>query len=136
MLSTALEEFIMRHEGLILNPYRDSVGKLTIGYGRNLDDVGISKEEAHYLMRNDISNCRKDLAQYPWFFKSPYTVQTALLDMCFNLGIGGLLKFKRMIKAIEEKNYTKAALEALDSKWAKQVGSRAKDVALMIRESV
>ena len=61
-------------------------------------------------------------------------IEYILISMCFNLGIHRLLGFSKMIKALLSKDYTTAAIEALDSKWAQQVGQRAKDVAVMIRQ--
>lgn len=129
-----LKEWIKKCEGFASHPYLDSVGVLTIGYGKNLSDNGISPEEGDYLFNNDFARCERELANYPWYKDQPEGVQAALMNMCFNLGISRLLGFKRMIIALDNKNYTKAAIEALDSKWATQVGQRAKDVALMIRE--
>lgn len=117
-------------------PYTDTVGKLTIGWGRNLEENGISQEEADYLFDNDIAICEKELSKCKWYVDQPEGVQAALLNMCFNLGLPRLKGFKRMISALKEKNYTQAAIEALDSKWAKQVGQRAKDVAVMLREGI
>jgi lysozyme len=129
-----LKGWIKRCEGFDSHPYVDTVGKVTIGWGRNLHDTGLSQEEADYLFENDFSRCERELAQCSWYIDQPKLVQAALLNMCFNLGIGRLKKFKRMIDALEAKNYTLAAQEALDSKWAIQVGQRAKDVSVMIRE--
>lgn len=118
----------------MLLPYTDTVDKLTIGYGRNLDDNGISQDEADYMFENDFKRCQDDLSKCSWYVNQPEGVQSALMNMCFNLGLPRLTGFKRMIAALEEKNYTLAAQEALDSKWATQVGKRAKDVAIMLRE--
>lgn len=117
-----------------MHPYIDTVGKLTIGYGRNLEDNGISQEEANFLFDNDFHLCERQLAQCSWYAEQPEGVQAALINMCFNLGLPRLKGFKRMIAALEAKNYTVAAQEALNSKWATQVGQRAKDVAVMLRE--
>lgn len=129
-----VKEWIKRCEGYNSYPYLDTVGKVTIGYGRNIDDNGISKEEGDYLFDNDFSRCQQELSSYPWYVNQPKNVQDSLMNMCFNLGIGRLLGFRKMIIALTAKDYTTAAMEALDSKWAYQVGQRAKDVALMIRQ--
>lgn len=114
--------------------YLDTVGKQTIGWGHNIEDNGISKEEADFIFDNDFARCQRELAPFPWYVNQPENVQAALMNMCFNMGIGRLLGFKRMLSAINGKDYTKAAMEALDSKWAGQVGDRAKQVALMMRQ--
>jgi lysozyme len=129
-----LKEWIKKCEGFASHPYLDTVGKLTIGYGRNIHDNGISQKEAEYLFDNDFSRCERELAPYPWYVNQPKNVQDALMNMCFNMGIERLLTFRKMILALTIKDYTTAALETLDSKWAIQVGNRAKDVALMMRQ--
>lgn len=130
---TMLERWIGHHEALRLFPYKCPADKLTIGYGRNLEDRGISADEAYYMLKNDIKKCQQELAHFDWYVGQPVCVQEALVNMCFNLGLPRLLGFKKMISALLKRDYTQAAIEALDSKWAKQVGNRAKDVAVYIR---
>ena len=131
---TKLEEQLIKHEGYRKHPYIDTVGKLTVAIGRNLDDVGITKEEAVMLLRSDLKHCEEDLAgTLPWFQTLDPVRQDALMNMCFNLGIVRLTGFKNMLEALKEGRYHDAAREALDSKWAKQVGKRADDISHMIR---
>lgn len=130
----SLRDWIIAHEKLKLKPYLDTVGKLTIGVGRNLDDNGISVEESYFLLDNDIARCKRELEIYPWYMRLDPNRKDAILNMCFNLGISRLLGFKKMIKALERHDYTRAAIEALDSKWASQVKGRAIDVATVLRE--
>jgi lysozyme len=134
VINDRLKRWIKTHEGFNNMPYKDSVGKLTIGWGRNIEDMGITKEEAEIMLENDINRCIESLQGFKWYKMSPDSVKYALINMCFNMGISRLLLFKKMIEALLEKNYTKAAMEALNSKWAEQVGRRATDVAVMIRE--
>lgn len=129
-----VEKQIKHDEALRLKPYKDTMNKTTIGWGRNLQDNGISVEEAQFLFDNDMKRCRKDLSQYAWYQIQPTPVKDALLNMCFNLGINKLTGFRKMITALINRDYTTAAIEALDSLWAKQVGQRAKDIAVQIRE--
>ena len=132
---TQLSDWIMRCEGYKQFPYADTTGHITIGYGRNLYKEGVSQLEATVMMQFDIHTVIKSLQEYSWFNDNPFDVQMALANMGYNLGIEGLLEFKEMIAALEAKDYAKAASEALNSKWAEQVGQRAKDVAVMIREA-
>jgi lysozyme len=119
------KELIIKHENLKLKPYKDSVGKLTIGVGRNLEDVGISKNEALYLLENDIKRSEKELKEiFENFDELPEQVKIVLIDMIFNLGKSRFLKFKKMIKAIKEEDFKRAAEEAKNSKWCRQVKSR------------
>lgn len=128
-----LEKLLIKHEGLELKPYKDSLGIETIGVGRNLQDRGISKEEALFLLRNDIDICIREMYQFDWFYNLNKARQDALIDMCFNLGISRLKGFKNMLQALSEGNFEEAAKHALDSKWAEQVKGRAVEVAEMIR---
>ena len=129
----SIEEQLILHEGLRLKSYICPAGKLTIGVGRNLDDKGITEAEAMFLLKNDIDKVIKDLSKYKWFNDLYPVRQKVIVDMAFNLGIAGLLKFKKMIAAFEEKDYEKAADEMVDSRWYKQVGERGKRLENMIR---
>lgn len=121
-----LREQLMRDEGCRLKPYRDSVNKLTIGFGRNLDDVGVSLGEAIAMLDTDISRSSAAvLAHLPWAMSLDEARRGVLVNMAFNMGIGGLLGFKKMLAACEKGEWTTAAAEMLDSEWAAQVGVRA-----------
>ena len=123
-----IEEYIIKHEGMKTKPYKDTVGKLTIGVGRNLDDNGIDADEAMYLLRNDIKNTQDDLKSiFNDFDELPENVKLALTDMMFNLGKPRFSKFKKMIQAVKDKNFKEAAKQAKDSKWCKQVKNRCED---------
>jgi len=125
---------LVRHEGLRLKPYRDTVGKLTVGVGRNLDDVGVTEEEAMHLLHNDVTRVWHDLTRaVPSFGALDEDRQHVLIDMAFNLGVPGLLKFRKMLDAVERRDFERAASEMLDSKWATQVGQRAVTLAGMMR---
>ena len=126
---------LKRDEGFRSKPYKDTVGKLTIGYGRNLDDVGISKREALELLRYDVFVANKELLSFPWYDDLTSCRKRALLNMMYNLGFTKFRKFKKMIAAFEDEDYSLAAEEALDSKWAKRdVGARAQRIANLIRQ--
>jgi len=121
-----LIEELKRDEGVRFKPYHCSADKLTIGVGRNLDDVGITEEESDYLLGNDINTCVKELNRtFFWFEKQTDVRKRVLVNMCFNLGLSRLLNFKNFLKAAESGDYESAGREMLDSKWAKQVGDRA-----------
>lgn len=120
-----LKSRIIRHEGLCLRPYTDSVGKLTIGVGRNLDDVGITSEEAFFLLDNDIKKATNQASTFAWFSSLSDQRKNVIIEMLFNMGMNSFLEFKGMIGALEKNDYSLASKEMLDSKWAKQVGDRA-----------
>ena len=110
-----IKEQLVRHEGLRLKPYRCTAGKLTIGIGRNLDDCGISQTEAYVLLENDIQNCEKQLLdEIPEIYSALDEVRkSVLLNMCFNLGIGGLLEFNNTLAFIAAGDWERAATELL-----------------------
>ena len=121
------------HEGERLKPYRCTAGKLTIGVGRNLEDRGISAAESAYLLGNDIDAHWRELVRaLPWVEQLDEVRQRVLLDMAFNLGIGGLLGFKNTLATIKAGDFQKASRMMLDSKWANQVGFRADRLATMM----
>ena len=128
----ALRQQLRQHEGWKQFPYRDTVGKLSIACGRNLDDRGLSDDEIAYLLNNDINECFRQLdASFPWFFALDVVRQRVLVDLCF-MGIGKLRGFKKMLAAIERKDWETAADELLASRYADQVGQRAVTLAAML----
>ncbi|MGD9637831.1 MAG: glycoside hydrolase family protein [Alphaproteobacteria bacterium] len=135
MNNEELKKDLLIDEGLKLKPYLCSKGKLTIGIGRNIEDVGITKDEAFYLLENDIENVEFELDKnFSWWRNMSEKRQRALANMCFNLGIKRLLGFKKMLSAMEFGDFEKAAIEALNSDWAKQVGLRSTRIAQMIKQ--
>ena len=133
MNKNQLKKWLQQDEGLRLKPYLDIVNKTSIGYGRNLSDNGITEEEANYLLDNDINRVEKELLEYQFYIDAPSSVKDALFNMCFNLGLPKLLEFKRMIQCLKEKNYAKASLEIIDSKYYHQVGERARYVVALMK---
>lgn len=127
-----LIDMLKRHEGFRTFPYKDTAGILTIGYGRNLEQCGISEKEAEYMLRNDIDRAVEDvkslIGDEAYEFLGS-TRQAVLVNMCFNLGKPRLAKFKKMFAAIRNHNYELAAAEMLNSRWAEQVGMRAEELA-------
>lgn len=126
-----LVEILKRNEGLRLTPYRCTAGKLTIGYGHTGPSVeeGLkwTKEHAEQVLLNDARNAAADLDwHFKWWRRLSDTRQEALADMCFNLGVQRLSGFRKMLVALRAGQWQEAAKECLDSRYAKQVGNRAK----------
>ena len=124
---------IKKNEGFRSSPYSDSLGFPTIGYGTKL---GISKEEASWLLEHRlnemITKVNNSLALQN--IEPTRNVKQALYEMAYNLGVHGLFQFKNMLKALKDKDYELASREALDSRWAKQVGIRATELANIIKQ--
>lgn len=132
-MADKLTDMLVDHEGMRRKPYRCTAGKLTIGVGRNLDDRGISPDEAMYMLANDIRDSRRELsAAFPWFDKLDEVRQAVLIDMCVNLGLSRLQGFRNTLSLIGVGKYEAAAQEMLNSKWAEQVGRRAQRLSRMM----
>lgn len=123
-------------EGLRLEPYLDTEGLLTIGYGRNLEHNGITEDEAEYLLKNDLRVAQKDAEAFAttsvWLtLDSPR--RAVLINMAFNLGLPRLNHFKKFKQAIHDHDYHEAARQMLDSRWSRQVGARSHRLADSMR---
>lgn len=122
-------------EGVRQFPYRDNVGKLSIGVGRNLDDVGLYANEIDLLVSNDIDRVISSLNHLmPWWQQMTEPRQRVLANMAFNMGMEKLRGFKNALAFMQEGKYNSAADEMLDSVWAKQVGNRANRLAQIMRD--
>lgn len=129
-MSESLEQRIMRHEGLRLRPYADTLGKLTIGYGRCLTTNGISTDEAMQLLENDIDEAKIAMNQsFPWVLGLDDVRQGVIIEMIFQLGVAGVQGFPKMIAEIREKDYNIAAKEMLNSVWHSQTPDRCEELA-------
>lgn len=125
---------LIRDEGLQLKAYQDSKGIWTIGIGRNLQDKGISKDEAENMLWNDLKDVALGIvAALPWSQRLDSPRFGVLKNMAFNLGVVGLLQFRNMLTKLQANDYDGAAAEMLNSEWAKEVGARADRLALQMR---
>ena len=133
---TKLAEDVKRAEGLRLKPYTDTVGKVTIGYGRNLTDVGLSQQEVDLLFKNDLNTALRQCWGEPfWPHVADHDARArAMVELRFNLGVGKLRGFRKAIAALIVNDFATAANEFLDSAWARQVGDRANRIAAQIRD--
>ena len=124
-------------EGLELKPYRCTSNKLTIGLGRNLEDNGITEEEAYYLDTNDLDNLMDELDQnIPWWNDLNDSRKRALLNLAYNVGTPTLMKFKKTLEHLKNGLYTEASEEVLQSRWADQVGRRATFISEVFKTGV
>lgn len=115
-------------------PYQDSLGLWTIGVGRNIEEMGISHKEAMLLLDNDLQRTISELeGSFDWFDYLPSVVADAIINLGFNIGLTKLLGFKKMLAALEDGDWDTAADELMDSRYARQVGQRANDLAHMVR---
>lgn len=128
------ERMVKENEGLCLKVYEDTVGKMTIGYGRNLDDRGITWEEAKLMLAHDLVEAHNELYTQFAFFRDLSDPRKAVMtDMLHNLGLTRLLTFKKMLTAVQHGNFDDAAAEIRDSRYWDQVGSRAQRNFMMMK---
>lgn len=131
-----LMDTLKRHEGVKEKVYFCPAGYETIGVGRNISEsgLGLSEEEIDYLLENDIARCEMELERsFDWYDDLDDVRKQAIINLCFNIGITSLRKFKNANQAMAEKSFSSASLHYMDSKWAKQVGKRAYEICYMIK---
>jgi lysozyme len=140
IVKDALTSNLRDSEALRLKMYKDTVGKLTIGWGHNIEDKGISRATADFILEEDIKDAYNDLiTALPWVLTRDFRVLLVLWDMSFNMGIGsasgghGLLSFTRTLDLIFNARYSEAAVNMLKSKWASQVGHRAIELSNILK---
>lgn len=141
-----VQNMLIEDEGLELRPYFDCCGKffrecdcapqgkLTIGIGRNIEDIGLSENEAIDLQLNDIKRVSSLIDRsFPWFEKLSTPRRIVIVSMVFNLGLDGVKEFQKMIQSIESGDFENAGNEMLDSKWASQVKDRSVRLAQIMK---
>lgn len=147
-----LEQALIRHEGERLLPYLDCCskpwraclctekGKLTIGVGRNIEDVGITQAESRMLLAQDIARVKSELDQaLPWWREHSQVVQDVLVNLGFNLGVltppgkAKLLTFTGTLGFIRSRRYADAAMNLEKTLWHKQVKGRAIEIETALR---
>lgn len=131
-----LLDLLKDHEGFKKYPYLCTVGKLTVGYGHNIEDKGVSKAVAKLMLKEDIHDATRDLYSiFPGFHNFPDNQRIALIDLMFNMGLPRFNTFVKMITAIKRGDWQKAADELKDSTWYTQVGVRAPKIESMMRNA-
>ena len=129
-----LTSLIARHEGKVLTMYTDTVGVPTIGYGHNLNEP-ISEAAALQILSDDVAIAVNELDdRMDWWRDLPHPAQLVLASMVFNLGWPRFSRFKKMIAALEDRDYDRAALEMEDSLWFQQIKSRGDELKQLMLE--
>lgn len=130
-----LKAQLVMDEGRKKKPYNDVKGKISIGVGRNLTDVGLSNDEIDLLLTNDVVRAVSAAQE---LFSNFQTLsdnrKAALANMAFNLGKDGLGQFHNLIDCVQRENWEGAAMSMMNSLWATQVGKRAERLAFLMRK--
>ena len=129
-----LLESIKHHEGFVEHVYDDSLGIPTIGYGFAIKDLVLEEDLCDEILLRKLRILgRSVMGKFPFFDSLPSECKSVLMEMCYQLGVRGVSKFKKALKAMDDGDWEKAADEMLDSKWAKQTPNRAKEMSNIIR---
>ncbi len=136
-MTESLQQRLIRHEGIVLHEYKDSLGYLTVGVGHLITpedgdtyDTPITRAEAITVLQSDITKAIIELSKsLPWASKLDPARHDVLIELCFWLGIGGLLGFKHMLADLQRLNYDGAAQELLNSELHKQCPARCEELA-------
>jgi lysozyme len=130
-----LMQQLEQDEGRRRLAYRDTVGKLTVGIGRNITDRAFSDDEIDLMLKNDIAMVERQLDRViPWWRKLDDVRQNVIANMAFNMGVPRLLGFSMTLDLVNSGRFDAAAQEMMRSKWAEQVGDRAKRLSDMMRK--
>jgi len=134
-MSKELIERIKRHEGFSRHAYACPAGYLTIGYGLNIEPSGYGLDEdlAEQALCRVLLDVEGRLMDMPWFESLDLVRGGVVLEMAYQMGVSGMLGFRKMIEAIERKDWETAAVEMLDSRWHQQTPGRAKSLARIMR---
>ena len=126
---------IKQHEGYRSKVYDDSLGIPTIGYGFAIKDLELDEDICDEILKRKLDllilSIRK---RFDWFYGMPKDIQLVVIEMCYQLGVTGVSKFKKTIKYFENKDFKNASIEMLDSKWARQTPNRAKELSNRVKE--
>jgi lysozyme len=123
-----------RDEGTRLKPYVDTQGKVSIGIGHNLTDDGLTLSQVTAIFNDDLDEAMREAdAAFPWLELVDPTIGTVVYELTFNLGVGELQTFRKMLAAMEAGDKTTAANELESSAWYTQVGTRGPRLVALLR---
>ncbi len=129
-----LIEHIKQEEGFRSRVYQCTEGYDTIGFGFAIKDLEMTEDIAELILKEKLIKLYSRIEKQINFFKKlPIDIQDVLLSMSYQMGVTGVTRFKKMLAAMLLKDWTKAADEMLDSKWARQTPNRAKRLSEIVR---
>ena len=129
-----LLESIKKHEGFVEHAYDDSLGIPTIGYGFTIKDLVLDEDIAEEILIRKLEKLKRNAnSRFRWLEDMPVVIQEVILNMCYQLGVTGVSKFRKAISALQEGDWQEAADEMLDSLWARQTPNRATELSNIVR---
>ena len=131
----SLIESIKQHEGYVGVVYKDSLGIDTIGYGFAIKDLELDRDICDIILERKLQALKDRVnLKFDWYSDMPKEIQDVVMEMCYQLGVGGFSKFKKTISYLQNKQFHDASEEMLDSLWAKQTPNRAKELSNRVKE--
>ena len=131
----SLLDRIKHHEGFRSKVYKCTEGYDTIGYGFAIKDLELDEDISEMILMQKLDNLMTRIGKtFVWWRSADSTVKDVVVEMCYQLGVSGFSKFKKTIDHLENKRYSKASAEMLDSRWAKQTPNRALELSNLIKE--
>ena len=131
----SLLDRIKHHEGFRSKVYKCTEGYDTIGYGFAIKDLELDEDISEMILMRKLDNLMTRIGKtFAWWRSADSTVKDVVVEMCYQLGVSGFSKFKKTIDHLENKRYSKASAEMLDSRWAKQTPNRALELSNLIKE--
>ena len=134
MVSLELLSSIRKHEGFRAKSYKDTLGFDTIGYGFAIKDLVLDEDIANIILQRKLEALIRSIEfKFKWYADLPNAVKDVMIEMCYQLGVNGVSRFKKTIEHLKNEEWELAAEESLRSKWAKQTPNRAKALSDRIR---
>ena len=128
---------IKEHEGFRPDVYKCSEGFDTIGYGSAIKDMKMSEEIATMLLEERVAEIFGELERRAdWVQSQPTEVQGVIIEMCYQIGISGFLRFRKTISLFKQRDFVGASVEMLDSLWAKQTPNRARRLSEIVANEI
>ena len=133
----SLIESVKKNEGYRSMVYKDSLGIDTIGYGFAIKDLELEEDICEEILVRKLKDLQSSIKKkFHWFEDMPPQIKDVVMEMCYQLGVGGFSKFRKTISYLENKQFKHASAEMLDSLWAKQTPNRAKALSNIVKEVV
>lgn len=131
----SLIDSIKQHEGYVGVVYKDSLGIDTIGYGFAIKDLELDTDVCDIILERKLKNLEDRVnLKFSWYKYMPQEIKDVVMEMCYQLGVTGVSKFKKTLAYLQDKRWEEASVEMLDSLWAKQTPNRAKELSNRVKE--
>ena len=126
---------LKRHEGYSRIVYKDSLGIDTIGYGFAIKDLTLDEDICDMILERKLKILKSRVkTKFGWYKYMPPAIKNVVMEMCYQMGVYGFSCFKKTISYLQNKEWDKASVEMLDSRWATQTPRRANELSKIVKE--